>query len=164
LYVANANSDTVSILAAPGLTVEHTLTVRPDPALPFGSAANAVALSPDGTTLYAATGGNNAVAVVRLGRTAKDAAVAGFIPAGWYPGAVAATAEHLYVANVKGEGSRTQKEGKAGWVVTGYRGTVTRVDVPAADRLAAYTVQVRADARVPQVLRALEKARPGVAP
>ncbi|HEY1381636.1 MAG TPA: bifunctional YncE family protein/alkaline phosphatase family protein [Gemmataceae bacterium] len=164
LYVANANSDTVSILATPALTVEHTLTVRPDPALPFGSATNAVALSPDGTTLYAANGGNNAVAVIRLGRTAKDATVAGFIPAGWYPGAVAATAEHVYVANVKGEGSRTPQAGKPGWAVTGYRGTVTRVGVPAADTLAAYSAQVRADARVPQVLRALEKAQPGVKP
>src|SRR5207249_5007145 len=66
LYVANANSDTVSILQTKTLEVKQTVLVRPDPALPFGSATNALALSPDGKTLYACNGGNNAVAVIGL--------------------------------------------------------------------------------------------------
>jgi YVTN family beta-propeller protein len=164
LYVATANSDTVSILDTTAFRVEHTLTVRPDPALPFGSATNALALSPDGTTLYAANGGNNAVAVIRLGRTPREAAVAGYIPAGWYPGALAVTDRHLFVANVKGDGPQFPTKGKDGWNVHAHRGTATRVEVPAGDRLAAYTQQVRDDARVPQALRALERARPGVKP
>ena len=47
LYVANANSDTVSVVdvADPAAAkVVENIPVRPDPALPFGSAPNGVAL------------------------------------------------------------------------------------------------------------------------
>src|SRR5882724_2420232 len=65
---------------------------------------HALALSPDGRTLYVAMAGSNAVAVVRLG--AKVMRVAGLLPAGWYPTAVATSADGraLYVANGKGNG------------------------------------------------------------
>lgn len=164
LYVANANSDTVSILDTKTFRVEHTLTVRPDPDLPFGSATNALALSPDGKTLYAANGGNNAVAVIRLGTAPKEASVAGYIPSGWYPAAVVATDTDVFVANVKGNGPQSKIKGEEGWNTHGHRGTVTRVGPPDAATLARYTEQVRSDARVPQVLRALDRARSGVKP
>jgi YVTN family beta-propeller protein len=80
LYVANANSDTVSVLKTATLEVTDTVLVRPDPLLPFGSATNALALSADGKTLYACNGGNNAVAVISLD---GKPAVKGFVPAGW---------------------------------------------------------------------------------
>src|SRR5207244_2074649 len=87
LFVANANSDTVSILDVASGRVRETLSVRPGDGLPFGSAPNALALSRDGRTLFVANGGNNAVAVVRV-RTGEGerSEVRGFIPAGWYPG------------------------------------------------------------------------------
>src|SRR5207253_186088 len=71
----------------------------------------ALALSPDGHTLYVAMAGSNAVAVVRLG--AKAMRVAGLIPAGWYPTALAASADGrtLYVANGKGNGSGANADG-----------------------------------------------------
>src|SRR6266550_2170176 len=50
------------------------------PHAPPGSDPNALALSPDGRTLYVAMAGSNAVAVVRLGATGMR--VAGLIPAG----------------------------------------------------------------------------------
>ncbi|MFO0845950.1 MAG: alkaline phosphatase family protein [Gemmataceae bacterium] len=154
LYVANANSDTVTVLDAAALSREKDLVVRPDPKLPFGSATNALALSRDGKALFAANGGNNAVAVIGLG---GKPAVEGFIPAGWYPGAVTCDDKYLYVANVKGEGSRTRDPKRAGFGVYGYTGTVTRVPFPTAKQLADYTAQVRKDARVPEALRALER-------
>src|SRR5439155_985582 len=46
LFVACANSDTVSLLKSNRLQVIQQLVVRPDPALPFGSAPGALALSP----------------------------------------------------------------------------------------------------------------------
>ena len=45
----------------------ETIPCRPEGSLPFGSGSNALALSPDGGTLYVANGTNNCVAVVRLG-------------------------------------------------------------------------------------------------
>lgn len=153
LFVACANSDTVVQLDPATLAVKQRLLVRPDPTLPFGSATNALAIAPDGKTLYAANGGNNAVAVIDLGPTMR---LRGLVPAGWYPGAVICDKEALVIANVKGEGSRTARA-DGSYSVYGYKGTVNRVKVPDADALKTYTAQVREDARVPQVLAARER-------
>src|SRR5262245_28926281 len=67
LYVANANSDTVSVIDTGADRVVETIDCKPAARLPFGSGSNAVALSPDGQTLYVANGTNNCVAVVELG-------------------------------------------------------------------------------------------------
>src|SRR5438552_13913383 len=134
LYVANANSDTVSVIGTAGDTVIETIPCRPEGRLPFGSGCNALALSPDGATLYVANGTNNCLAVVRLGSKSCDgagetfgrdeggvgrpapSAVAGLIPTGWYPGAVVVSQDgkKLFVANVKGHGSLAQKPGREG--------------------------------------------------
>src|SRR6185437_15682512 len=161
LYVANANSDTVSVIDATSRRVRETIGVRPDETLPFGSASNALALSKDEKTLFVANGGNNAVAVVDI--SSSPAKVRGFIPAGWYPGAVAVRGNDVFIANVKGMGSRDPANaGK--WTSHAYWGTVTQVGAPDAATLAEYTKQVLADALVPQTLRAWEKAQSGVAP
>jgi len=81
LYVANANSDTVSAIDAVALRVVGTIAVRPRDDLPFGSAPNALALSVDGRTLFVANGGNNAVAVVRLGGEGGPGRGGGVLPA-----------------------------------------------------------------------------------
>jgi YVTN family beta-propeller protein len=159
LYVANANSDTVSVLATDTMKVEHTVLVRPAADLPFGSGTNALALSADGRTLFAANAGNNAVAVLALGQRHDAPVVQGFIPTGWYPGAVLADDKHLYVANVKGDGSQGKHPRKDGWNVSLYRGSVSRVPLPKPEQLRRYTAQVLADAHVPQILRAAVKAR-----
>jgi YVTN family beta-propeller protein len=159
LYVANANSDTVTVIDTQAMRVQHTVLVRPDLHLPFGSGTNALALSSDGRTLFAANAGNNAVAVLALGERRATPVVRGFIPTGWYPGAVRADGKHLYIANVKGDGSQGKQPDKDGWHVTWHRGSVTRVPIPAPEQLSRYTAQVRADARVPQMLMALARAQ-----
>src|SRR5205085_1936627 len=73
LYVANATSDSVSVLDTGRDEVVETIDCRPEGRLPFGSGSNALALSPDGATLYVANGTNNCVAVVRLGSKATEA-------------------------------------------------------------------------------------------
>jgi YVTN family beta-propeller protein len=156
LYVANANSDTITVIDTNAKQVTETISVRPDPTLAFGSAPNAIALSEDGKRLYVANGGNNAIAVVDLGAPSK---VAGYIPTGWYPGAVVLHGDELLIANVKGIGSRMPKELEKGWHVKNYAGTMTRVKVPSSDELATYTKQALADAHVPESLRAWEKAQ-----
>ncbi|HOW71911.1 MAG TPA: bifunctional YncE family protein/alkaline phosphatase family protein [Phycisphaerae bacterium] len=169
LYVANANSDTVTVVDTRARKAVRTIAVRPDDSLPFGSAPNALALGDNGGTLYVANGCNNAVAVI-------DTQLRGFIPTGWYPGALAIDSGYLYIANVKGYGSRykkpvdkslegrQRKEEDLGWMVYGHLGTVQKVELPSAERLAIYSRQVRDDAGVPQTLRALEKAQAGVKP
>ncbi|MGQ9879802.1 MAG: alkaline phosphatase family protein [Armatimonadota bacterium] len=164
LYVANANSDTVSVIDTVGLRVEETIPVRPDASLPFGSIPNALTLSPDGSTLYVANGGNNAVAVVRIDHRHNRSRVEGVIPAGWFPGAVVTDGKRLLVANVKGVGSRAPQSEQKGWSVYRFLGTVNRVLLPDRRQLARYTAQVKRDARVPQILRAWEKAQTGKKP
>jgi YVTN family beta-propeller protein len=161
LYVANANSDTVSVIDTGTRNVVESILVRPDPTLPFGSASNALALSSDGKRLFVANGGNNAVAVVRL-NIDSPSAIEGFIPAGWYPGAVAADGANVYIANVKGLGSRREKPRQKGWSVHQSLGTITRVPLPSPQMLETYTRQVMTDARVPESLAAWEKAQAGV--
>ncbi len=156
LYVANANSDSVTVIDTNARQVTETIAVRPDPALNFGSAPNALALSDDGKRLYVANGGNNAVAVIELDKPSK---VLGFIPTGWYPGALALRNDELFIANVKGIGSRTPTEPEKGWHVKNYAGTMTRVKLPTPEQLAKYTEQAKADAHVPESLRAWEKAQ-----
>ncbi len=163
LFVANANSDSISVIGLATQQVLETLIVRPDPALPFGSAPNALALSQDGTRLFVALGGNNAVAVVEVQGPAP-ARVQGFIPAAWYPGAVLNRGSQLFIANIKGFGSRNPTPGKEGWNSHKHLGTVSKVDLPSAKRLAAWTQQVQREARVPEILRAWDKsASPGQA-
>jgi YVTN family beta-propeller protein len=136
LYVANANSDTVSVIDTESLQVVETISVRPDPSLPFGSMPNALALTPDGNTLFVANGGNNAVALVRLDRRRNRSRVEGFIPAGWYPGAVVTDDKRLFVANIKGVGSRNPQPEQKGWNVYRFLGTVQRVAMPNRQHLA----------------------------
>jgi hypothetical protein len=121
---------------------------------------NALALSEDGRRLFVANGGNNAVAVVELARDrASKSELKGFIPTGWFPGALAVRNDHLFIANVKGDGSRNPASGKGGafdrvYNSGRYVGSFSRVDLSSMP-LKAWTQQVRLDARVPQMLRAL---------
>jgi YVTN family beta-propeller protein len=177
LYVANANSDTVSVVDVHARRVRETISVHPDKALPFGSAPNALALSHDGKTLYVANGGNNAVVVIDLeGERPKTRRILGMIPTGWYPGALAIDADSLYIANVKGLGSRSSAVERvapeaadiakkrsvppahSGYSVYDYLGTVDRVSLPDAAQLTDDTAQVRADARLTPILRERQRA------
>ncbi|MCC6490418.1 MAG: bifunctional YncE family protein/alkaline phosphatase family protein [Candidatus Hydrogenedentes bacterium] len=162
LYVANANSDTVSVIDTATNARIKTLGVKPMDELPFGSAPNALAISPEGDTLYVAIGANNALAVVDLGK----GRVAGLIPTGWYPGSVLLTGNTLCVANTKGVGSRFQKTNESekkdlfgsGW--KGYNshdhlGSLTFIEVPDAAMLEEYTTRVAANMRLPKIHQAM---------
>ncbi|HEX4591122.1 MAG TPA: beta-propeller fold lactonase family protein, partial [Gemmataceae bacterium] len=174
LYVANASSDTVSVIDTATDKILETIDCRPEGRLPFGSGSNALALSPDSGTLYVANGTNNCVAVVRLGRLAHStgegperSSVAGLIPTGWYPGAVSISADgkRLAVANVKGHGSLSQPRDKEkGGTSHDYLGTVSLIDVPNANELARLTERVNASNRLAYSLAGLEKPRPEVKP
>ncbi|MEZ6143245.1 MAG: bifunctional YncE family protein/alkaline phosphatase family protein [Zavarzinella sp.] len=165
LCVANANSDTISVIDLNNSKVSHTLTVRPDSRLPFGSGTNALCFSPDGKLLFAANGGNNAVAMIEVNFALPEPLkVMGYIPAGWFPGAVTVSGNNLMIANIKGEGSRTPVKKKEGFNSHGHRGTLSRVRIPDAATLAKYTKQVLEDARIPQALAAMEKARADMPP
>jgi YVTN family beta-propeller protein len=174
LYVANASSDSVSVIDTAADKVVETILCRAEARLPFGSGCNAVALSPDGATLYVANGTNNCLAVVRLGSAANEAGMGqdrsqllGLIPTGWFPGAIVVSGDGktLYVANVKGIGALSEPRKKElGRNSHDHMGSLSIIPVPDEKQLAAYTAQVNANNRVALSLAGLDKPRPDVKP
>jgi YVTN family beta-propeller protein len=194
VYVANANSDTVSVIDQEKNEVVETIDCKPDAKLPFGSGSNAVARSKDGKTLYVANGTGNCVTVVRLGEKSVDpeakppagpSTIAGSIPTGWYPGAVCPSRDgkQLFIANVKGHGSlrprkvdpKPKKNAKGdgddpapaapkGRNSHDHLGSVSLIDLPDADQLKKHTETVNANNRLGYALAGLEKPRPDVKP
>jgi YVTN family beta-propeller protein len=100
-FVANGDSDTVSVIDTKADKVTSTLLVRPSIVreLP-GCTPTALALSSDERRLFVALADLNAVAVIDL----AAGQLTGFIPTGWYPTAIAVSPDqaHLLVANAKG--------------------------------------------------------------
>ena len=114
LYVALANRDSVAAVAFAKRHHDAMHTVGFfDTRLPgqiyFGAVPDALALSPDGNRLYVADASLDAIAVFNphsLNDKSQGPIHAfGFIPTEWYPTALVATADHLYVATGKGQGT-----------------------------------------------------------
>ncbi|WP_414563782.1 MULTISPECIES: bifunctional YncE family protein/alkaline phosphatase family protein [unclassified Anabaena] len=99
LYVANGNSDSISVIDTNSNIVVQTISLsRPNDKYK-GASPNSLAISPDERTLYVTLAGENAVAVVDL----RAGRVAGRIPTGWYPNSVSVSkdGQKLFVVNAK---------------------------------------------------------------
>ena len=100
LYVANAGSDTISVvdLATDEPRVKATVLLRPSNVVNLpGVSPSGLAISPDEKTLYASLGDFNAVGVIDT----RTNTLSGYIPVGWYPTALTTSAggEKLLVVN-----------------------------------------------------------------
>jgi YVTN family beta-propeller protein len=148
LYVANAYSDSLSIV---DLTTGKARSI--DLSVPiaggaFGSGPNAVALTGDGRA-FVTLGQSNAVAVVNL--AAQDAhPVIGYIPTAYFPTSIAYDAQRrqLVIADDKGLGAQGDKVTRNG--ITGFntrrdQGAVNLIPLPGASDLARFTAQVIAN-------------------
>ncbi|PYN94724.1 MAG: hypothetical protein DMD91_27205 [Candidatus Rokuibacteriota bacterium] len=149
LYVANATSDTVSVIATATNQVVGTVDLSPYPDAPMGSMPNALAVASDGKTLYVANGGNNDVAVVETD-TLKIKAL---IPTAWFPSAIALSRDDrlLFVGNMKGLGAGPNPRGPnpesrqretEQYIGNMARGTLSIIDVPDDAALGRYTARV----------------------
>lgn len=146
LYVANANSDTIAQINTATPKLERSIPVPLYRKAPLGSSPNALAVHPDGKTLFVANAANNAVAVLDL----PSAQVKGFLPAGWYPTAVALTADksQLLIANGYGFGSVAPAQGN-GRSYKDRAGVLSLVPLTELKNLASLTAQVRKDNHIP---------------
>lgn len=113
VYVANGNSDNVSVIDAQKLQVIDSIYVGlfKDNETLIGSTPNALALDESGTVLYVANGMDNAIAVVSLGKNASSQGtgqsfVKGYIPTQAYPSGIVVNAGELYVTNLEAVGAR----------------------------------------------------------
>lgn len=150
------------------------------PASPEGSTPDGVAVAPDGQALYVANADNNCVMAVDISDPTISR-VAGFIPVGWYPTAVAVSADNntLMVANGKGLMSRAnapaqlpspnryprRSEPTYDYIGKILEGSLSFITRPNAGELVRYTEQVRRNSPyTPQSLRQAPFASNSVIP
>ena len=104
LYVANSDEDTVDWIDLRTHHVERTVSLTPPADPGFGQMPTDLARASDGKLLYITCGGGNSIAVISL----TDFAIVGYIPAGWFPIAIAERDDDLFVANIKGVGTQAK--------------------------------------------------------
>ncbi len=141
LYVACSNSDVISVIDTGTDEVIESISVHRKKGTLFGSSPNDLTVSPDGRFLYVANGTENAVCVISTKNPAK---IEGYIPTGWYPGSVILnkSGDMLYVANIKGTGSRNQLTSRKGFNSHDHLGSISIIPVPGGDKLNKMTAIV----------------------
>ena len=160
LYVADGNDDAVSVIDTRSDVVIGTIAIAPFRERGIGLTPTAVAISPDGRTLYVALGGVNAVAVYDVTPPADGtsrfggATLAGLIPTGWYPSSIDVSSDGRFIAVGSlfgvgsGEGATEGSPGKKGRYVFAERGAVSVVERPNDAQLAQYSWAVAQNAHV----------------
>lgn len=181
LFVACSGDNTVHVIQTRGLEkvqeapsparrlwdgTREVISTSLYPQSPEGSTPDAVAVSPDGKTLFVANADNNNVMVVDIsGSTLDDkvrkyaesiSVVNGFIPVGWYPSALAVSADNqtLIVANGKGLRSHPNVPPKHAkprpgekmaydYIGKTLEGSVSFIARPDNAQMVSYTQQVR---------------------
>lgn len=166
LLVANAGSDTISVIDTRTDEIVETIWTRQSPADLFGASPNALVFDGSGRTLFVCNGTQNAVAVVKF--DPGESKLQGLIPVGWFPGAIVhdSSRSSLYVANIKGIGS-TQHYAPGETVKFNthqYFGTLSLVEVPSKRLLSDYTRVALQNMRYPALREARRAARPNRAP
>jgi hypothetical protein len=168
-YVTDGNSDDIAVIDTRGDSLLGSIAVAPFTTRAAGLAPTAVALSPDGSMLYVALGGVNAVAIYQVGSNPSAATLRGMIPTAWYPTTLDASPDGrmLAIGTLLGVGSGTGRtEGKVGRYVHAVRGAVNVVELPSAGQLAAFTLAVSQNNRLPLASShtGAAMARHGIAP
>ncbi|MCF6332707.1 MAG: hypothetical protein L3J11_05425 [Draconibacterium sp.] len=156
IYVANANSDAVSVINTKTDAISETISVRlgNEKNQYWGDSPNGLGILGDGKTLFVANGMDNAVAVVELGNLSsatsseKQSRTIGFIPTGAYPGAVCIYNDSLlFVPNIEAEGARTpnisESTGTVSYNSHRMMASVSIIPVPDKNQLSRYTKRVK---------------------
>jgi YVTN family beta-propeller protein len=107
LFVTSASTDQIAVVDTRRATVTAQLSDSATTGPAEGSTPDALALSPDEGRLYVAEADNNAIAVFELSGETSGLPdhLLGRIPVEWYPAAVVAHNDTLFVANAKGRGT-----------------------------------------------------------
>jgi YVTN family beta-propeller protein len=139
LYVANGNSESVTVINTDTNLPVLTIPIQPFSDKVRGIAPTAIAVHPNGKTIYVACGGINAVAVI----DANTGKLNGLMPTGWYPNGIALNpaGTHLAVTSLLGPGSAWRDAPEKRFVHS-YRGSVAVIEIPEPAQLASYTTAV----------------------
>ena len=138
-------------------------------------------MSKDGETLFVANANNNCLAVFDV-EEAGESRAQGFIPVGWYPTNVKVVGKKIYVTNGKGFSSFPNPNGpdptsieqitarhrgdaeallKIEYIGGLMKGTMSIIDLPDADELAAYARQVYANTPYNKSKETVASGEPG---
>jgi YVTN family beta-propeller protein len=175
LYVANGNSDYVSVINAQTQQVTDSIFVglfnRGNGYI--GSTPNGLAINPQGTTLYVANGLDNAICVVDL----SSRQIKGYIPTQAYPSGIVLNNNELYVTNLEAVGARIanpvdqggQGKNSSQGTVKAFNShkqlaSVSFIPVPSEAELAVYTEKVRKQSLEFRLALTEQTPRPNVAP
>jgi YVTN family beta-propeller protein len=176
LYIANANSNSVSIIDLTSKKIIETLHTALNPDAPIGSTTNSVTLSGNNKTLYIANADNNYLAVYDVSEPGHSHSI-GFIPVGWYPTCVRIVQHRLLVTNGKGLSSLPNPgaEGPMGhaasykksehprdqYIGSMLKGSLSMIGIPDDSALQTYTRQVYANTPYSAGVQELASGEPG---
>ncbi len=163
LVVANAGSDTLTVIDTRTDKIVETISARQNPGDPFGAQPNALAFDKSGKTLFVCNGTQNAVAVFQF--QPGNSKLLGLVPAGWFPDGIQfdSRAKKIYVANLKDITAQMEKPKKKlgsglGFNTKQYDGSLSLIAVPSKNDLEKFTEMALANLRYP--LLALAKLPP----
>ena len=106
LFVANTNSDTVSVIDTKKNKVVQTIDTKPWPSSDAGYEPTSIAMTAD-NHLLVTLGRANAVAVYQYeGDPLEPVSYIGLIPTDYYPADVATVGDQIYVTNTRGIDAR----------------------------------------------------------
>jgi len=167
LYVADTNSDQVTVVDTATRTARSTIEVQPFPQAPYGAQPNGLVVTRD-DRLAVTLGRDNALAFFSLPTATAPAALLGLLPTGSSPAGVAQdpVSGALVVADDKGVGNVGPRssggDGTGGATGSGYVGSASLIGPPDSAALAAGTAAVSRDDGWDGIDTAC--AVPGVAP
>ncbi|GAB3587273.1 bifunctional YncE family protein/alkaline phosphatase family protein [Calidifontibacter terrae] len=148
LFVANTNSDTVSVVDTTKNAVVQTIATQPYAASKVGYQPTSIAVTDDNRLLVTLSRAN-AVAVYQLGGTPQEpVSDLGLLPTDYYPASVAVTGGKVVVTNTRGIDARgpalTYNKGQGTTPATGHgthstTASLTRFAMPATKELKNYT-------------------------
>ena len=161
LVVANAGSDTLSVIDTRTDKIVETICARQNPGDLFGAQPDALAFGESGKKLFVCNGTQNAVAFIQF--KPGESQLLGLIPVGWFPGAIVFDAKRkmICVANIKGltRGRPRKSDGQTEFNTKQYTGSLSLVPAPSTRELAAFTKTALANLRYPLLAQAKLPAR-----
>jgi YVTN family beta-propeller protein len=165
LAVANAGSDTISIVDTRTDEIIETISARQSPSDLFGAQPNGLSFDKRGKMLFVCNGTQNAIGVIRF--KPRESELVGLIPVGWFPGAIVLDAAHnkLCVANIKGfNHGRVRKDGIREFNSLQWNGSLSLIRVPSSRDLARFTATALKNMRYPFIAHSKLPPRPGRVP
>ena len=140
VFVANTNSNTVSVIDAAKNKVVQTISTQPWPEASVGYEPDAISLTPDGHLLVT-LGRANAVAVYRFTSAQQPVSYVGLLPTDYFPAEVATVGNQIVVANTRGVDA-LRPTVAAGHNTHDTTSSLTRFTLPSDQSIRSYTGKV----------------------